>query len=215
MNTIVGKKIGMTRVYNPETGVQTPVTVIEVGPCTVVQRKTLASDGYDAAQLGFLPRREKNVTKPLRGHFAKAGAACASVLREVRLDEGEQEVKAGDTVDASLFDGAAFVDVTAHTKGRGFQGVVKRYRMGGGRASHGGKGSLRSPGSIGMREWPGRVFKNKKMPGQMGNRQVTVQNLRVVQVRPEDHAILVEGAVPGPTGGVVLVRKAIKKAAKS
>lgn len=215
MDAIIGKKIGMTRVFNPATGEQTPVTVIEVGPCTVVQRKTTAEDGYEAVQLGFEPRRESRLTQPLRGHFKKAGVAGANRLREVRLQAGDEGMKVGDTVDASMLEGAAYVDVTAHSKGRGFQGVVKRWRMGGGRASHGGKSKLRSPGSIGMREWPARIWKNKHMPGHMGHRQVTVQNLRVVQVRTADHALLVEGAVPGPNGGLVMVRKAVKKATKS
>lgn len=214
MDTLIGKKLGMTQVFDDE-GRQIPVTVLAVGPCTVVQRKTVERDGYEAAQLGFDPQKESRVTRPLRGHFMKAGAAPCRVLGEVRLDPATDEgVQSGTEIGVTLFEDVAFVDVTATSKGRGFQGVVKRHGMGGGRASHGG-GNLRGPGSIGMCEWPARVLKGKKLPGHMGNRRVTVQNLKVVAVRGEDHALLVRGAVPGPTGGVVVVRKAIKKAAKA
>ena len=209
MQTLIGKKIGMTRVYD-DAGKQVPVTVVQVGPCAVVQRKTAKTDGYEAVQLGFGEQKESRLTKPVQGHFKKAGAQPAQVLREVRLAQGE-DAKAGDVVTAKVFEGVKFVDVLGHTKGRGFQGVVKRFKFGGGRAAHGG-GWLRKPGSIGNREWPGRVFKNKRLPGHMGSVDITTQNLRVVKVLADDHALLLEGAVPGPVGGLVLVRKAIKKA---
>ena len=209
MQALIGKKIGMTRVYD-DAGVQVPVTVVQVGPCTVVQRKAKDSDGYEAVQLGFEEQKESRLSKPLRGHFKKAGAKPQKVLREVRLAKGE-DAKAGDVVTAKAFEGVKFVDVLGHTKGRGFQGVVKRFGFAGGRASHGG-GWNRKPGSIGNREWPARVFKNKRLPGHMGSVDVTTQNLRVVKVLADDHALLLEGAVPGPVGGIVLVRKAIKKA---
>ena len=209
MQTLIGKKIGMTRVYD-DAGVQVPVTVVQVGPCVVVQRKSAKPDGYEAVQLGFQEQKESRLTKPQQGHFKKAGAKPQKVLREVRVDAAE-EAKAGDVLTAKMFDGVKFVDVLGHTKGRGFQGVVKRFRFAGGRASHGG-GWNRKPGSIGNREWPARVFKNKKLPGHMGSVDVTTQNLRVVKVLADDHALLLEGAVPGPMGGIVLVRKAIKKA---
>ena len=209
MQTLIGKKIGMTRVYD-DAGVQVPVTVVQVGPCVVVQRKSAKPDGYEAVQLGFQEQKESRLTKPLQGHFKKAGAKPQKVLREVRVDAAE-EAKAGDVLTAKAFEGVKFVDVLGHTKGRGFQGVVKRFRFAGGRASHGG-GWNRKPGSIGNREWPARVFKNKKLPGHMGSVDITTQNLRVVKVLADDHALLLEGAVPGPTGGLVLVRKAIKKA---
>ena len=209
MQTLIGKKIGMTRVYD-DAGVQVPVTVVQVGPCVVVQRKSAKPDGYEAVQLGFQEQKESRLTKPLQGHFKKAGAKPQKVLREVRVDAAE-EAKAGDVLTAKAFEGVKFVDVLGHTKGRGFQGVVKRFRFAGGRASHGG-GWNRKPGSIGNREWPARVFKNKKLPGHMGSVDITTQNLRVVKVLADDHALLLEGAVPGPTGGIVLVRKAIKKA---
>ena len=209
MQTLIGKKIGMTRVYDDQ-GVQVPVTVVQVGPCVVVQRKSAKPDGYEAVQLGFAEQKEARLSKAEQGHFKKAGAKAQKILREVRVDAAEA-AKAGDVLTAALFEGVKFVDVLGHTKGRGFQGVVKRFGFAGGRASHGG-GWNRKPGSIGNREWPARVFKNKKLPGHMGSVDITTQNLRVVKVLADDHALLLEGAVPGPTGGIVLVRKAIKKA---
>ena len=208
MQTLIGKKIGRTRVYD-ENGVQVPVTVVQVGPCTVVQRKTAATDGYEAAQLGFGAQKAQRLSKAERGHLEKAKAEPVKVLREVRVD-ADDAVKAGDVLTASLFEGVKFVDVIGQTKGRGFQGVIKRYKMAGGRETHGGAWTRR-PGSIGNREWPARVCKNKKLPGQMGSVQVTTQNLRVVKVLAEDNALLLEGAVQGPAGGIVLVRKALKK----
>ena len=209
MQTLIGKKIGMTRVYD-ERGLQVPVTVVQVGPCVVTQRKTAAADGYEAAQLGFEEQKESRLTKAERGHLAKAGVKPQKLLREVRLEAGDA-AQAGDVLTAKVFEGVKYVDVLGHTKGRGFQGVVKRFKFAGGRASHGG-GWNRRPGSIGNREWPARVFKNKKLPGHMGSVDITTQNLRVVKVLADDHALLLEGAVPGPMGGIVLVRKAIKKA---
>ncbi len=209
MQTLIGRKVGMTRVYD-DRGVQVPVTVVQVGPCVVVQRKTAQTDGYEAVQIGFEEQKESRLTKPELGHFKKGGAKPQKVLREVRLAAGD-EAKAGDVLTAKVFEDVAYVDVLGHTKGRGFQGVIRRYRMRGGRASHGG-GWTRRPGSIGNREWPARVFKNKKLPGHMGSLDITTQNLRVVKVLAEESALLLEGAVPGPNGGIVLVRKAIKKA---
>lgn len=209
MQTLIGKKIGMTRVYD-DSGVQVPVTVVQVGPCVVVQRKSAKPDGYEAVQLGFEEQKESRLTKAEQGHFKKAGTKAQKVVREVRV-EADEAAKAGDVLTAAMFDGVKFVDVLGHTKGRGFQGVVKRFQFAGGRASHGG-GWNRKPGSIGNREWPARVFKNKKLPGHMGSVDITTQNLRVIKVLTEDHALLLEGAVPGPVGGIVLVRKAIKKA---
>ena len=209
MQTLIGKKIGMTRVYD-DSGVQVPVTVVQVGPCVVVQRKSAKPDGYEAVQLGFEEQKESRLTKAEQGHFKKAGTKAQKVVREVRV-EADEAAKAGDVLTAAMFDGVKFVDVLGHTKGRGFQGVVKRFQFAGGRASHGG-GWNRKPGSIGNREWPARVFKNKKLPGHMGSVDITTQNLRVVKVLADDHALLLEGAVPGPVGGIVLVRKAIKKA---
>lgn len=210
MTGLLGQKIGMTRVYG-EDGRQMPVTILEMGPCVVVQRKTLASDGYDAVQLGIKEYKENRANKPQAARFKKAGVTPRRHLREFRLDSGEER-KPGDIVTAAVFKDVKFVDVTGVTKGRGFQGVVKRHRMAGGPASH-GSSSKRRVGSVGCRELPGRIHKNKRMPGHMGHVTVTMQNLRVVQVVPEENLILVLGAVPGPTGGLILVAKALKKAA--
>jgi len=211
MQAIIGKKIGMTQVFDAQ-GVHIPVTVLQVGPCVVVQVKTAANEGYSAAQLGFGEAKAKQAGKPLEGHFKKAGQTVKRVLREVKLDAGET-VKVGDIVGAALFKDVGFVDVIGVTKGRGFQGVVKRHGFAGGPASH-GHTAHRRPGSIGNRTWPSRVFKNRRMGGHTGFVRMTQQNLKIVQVREDDNVILVCGAVPGPTGCVLLVRKAIKKAAK-
>jgi large subunit ribosomal protein L3 len=208
MKGLIGKKLGMTSVYD-ESGTAVPVTVIEAGPCVVVQRKTNDKEGYSAVQLGFDDQKEQRLNKPTVGHFKKAGVDAKRVLNEFRVDESA-EVNVGDVVNASAFEEVNYVDIIATGKGRGFQGVVKRYDFGGGRASHGG-GWTRRPGSIGMCEFPGRVFKGKKMPGHMGSRRVTTQNLKVVQVRPEENLILVKGSVPGANGGIVVIKEALKK----
>lgn len=208
MQGIIGKKLGMTQVYDQD-GQHVPVTVIEVGPCVVLQRKHADRDGYEAVQLGFIDQKEQRLSKPLQGQFKKAGVAPKRIVREFRV-AADHAAKPGDTITSEIFEQTTYVDVLGVTKGRGFQGVVKRHRMGGGPAAH-GHTSHRRPGSIGMRTQPGRIFKNKRMPGHMGNVNITVQNLKVVQVRKEDNAILVRGAIPGPTGSIVLVRKAIKK----
>lgn len=209
MKSLIGKKIGMTQIFDDE-GCRVPVTVIEAGPCSVVQRKTVAVDGYEAIQIGFGEQKEHRVSKPLLGHFKKAGVAPMRELAEVIVSE-EDEAKAGDTLTAGIFEETTYVDVIGKTKGKGFQGVVKRHGFGGGRASHGGKSTLRVPGSIGMCEFPARVFKGKKMAGQMGNTTITVQNIKVVQVRPEENLILVKGAVPGANGSTIVLREALKK----
>jgi large subunit ribosomal protein L3 len=208
MQGLIGKKLGMTQVYD-ENGHHVPVTVIEVGPCVVLQRKIKDRDGYEAVQVGYAEQKEQRMTKPLLGHFKKAGSTPKKVVKEFRVSADDAS-KVGDTLTAQSLEGLTYVDVLGVTKGRGFQGVVKRHRMGGGPAAH-GHTSHRRPGSIGQRTQPGRIFKNKRMPGHMGHVNITVQNLKVVQVRPEDNAILVRGAVPGPTGAIVVVRKAIKK----
>jgi len=199
----------MTRVF-VEDGSQVPVTVIQAGPCVVVQRKTAANDGYEAVQIGFDEQKQQRLSKPLQGHFAKAGASTKRVLAEVAV-EGSEELAPGTELGASIFEGVGYVDVSARSKGRGFQGVIKRHNFGGGRASHGSH-NKRGPGSIGQCEFPARVWKNKRLPGQMGAVKVTTQNLKVVAVRPEDNVILVQGSVPGPGGGIVTIKKAIKKA---
>ena len=208
MNGIIGKKLGMTSHYN-EDGSVIPVTVIEAGPCVVVQKKKDDKDGYNAIQLGFEDQKEERLKKPERGHFKKAGVVSKKIIKEFKVDKND-ETSVGDSVDVSIFNEINFVDVVANGKGRGFQGVVKRYDFGGGRASHGG-GWLRRPGSIGMCTSPARVFKGKKMPGHMGNKKVTTQNLRVVSVRPDENIILIKGSVPGANGSIVTIRQALKK----
>ena len=198
----------MTQVFD-EQGVQVPVTVIQAGPCVVVQRKTAAKDGYDAVQLGFIDQKEQRLTSPARGHFKKASVAPKRVVREFRLS-GDQEIKVGDTVTAAIFDGASHVDVIGISKGLGFQGVVRRHGMVGGGAAHGSMMHRRG-GAIGNRTWPARIFPNKRMQGHMGHSRVTVQNLKVVKVDGGDSILLVRGAVPGPAGSFVVVRKAVKK----
>jgi len=207
---LLGKKLGMTQVYN-EKGILIPVTVIQAGPCVVVDVKTEEKDGYCALQLGFGRRKVKNVEKPLLGLYKKSGAdnGPPAIVREIRLAE-EPKVELGSEVKADIFSAEEYLDVTGTTKGRGFQGVVKRWNFAGGRYSHGG-GWKRKPGSVGCREWPAHVIKGKKMPGQMGNVRRTIQNLQVVKVNAEDSLLFVKGAVPGPTGGIVLVKSARKK----
>ena len=213
MKNLIGKKIGMTQIYD-EQGRIVPVTVIEAGPCVVVDLKTKARDGYSAVQLGFGRRKAKNMTKAVLGHCAKAnykefGTVC---LREFRTAE-DANLELGSELKADVFAANDYIDVTGTIKGRGFAGVVKRYRFGGGRASHGGAWTRRT-GSIGQCEFPGRVDRGKKMPGHMGNCSRTIQNLQIVRVMPEDNVILVRGAVPGANGGVLLLKNAVKKPAK-
>jgi large subunit ribosomal protein L3 len=208
MQGLIGKKLGMTQVYDDK-GQHVPVTVIQIGPCVVLQRKISARDGYEAIQVGYLDQKEQRVNKAQLGHNKKSGASPKRIVKEFRVS-ADHAAKEGDTLTSDMFDGVTYVDISGVTKGKGFQGVVKRHGMGGGPAAH-GHTSHRRPGSIGMRTQPGRIFKNKRMPGHMGNVNVTVQNLKVVQVRKDDHAILVHGAIPGPTGSIVVVRKAIKR----
>ena len=208
MKGLIGKKLGMTSIYDDK-GAAVPVTVLEVGPCVVVQRKDEERDGYSAIQLGYAEQKEQRLNKPKLGHYKKAGVEAHRVLREFRVT-ADSEVAIGDVVDVRAFEEVNFVDVVATGKGRGFQGVVKRYDFGGGRASHGG-GWLRRTGSIGMCEFPGRVFKGKKMPGHMGSKRVTTQNLRVMQVRADENLILIKGSIPGANGGIVTVKEALKK----
>jgi large subunit ribosomal protein L3 len=212
ISSLLGKKIGMTRVFDAQ-GDQVPVTVIQVGPCVVVQRKTVASDGYSAAQLGFEPKKPSRCRKPEAGHFKKAGVDPARLVQEVPVDDADP-LKAGDRVTAEVFKDVGHVDVCGVTKGRGFQGVIRRHHMSGQPMSH-GHTMHRRPGSVGMREHPGRILRNQRMPGHLGHVRVTTQNLRVVQVRPEDDVILVCGSVPGPNGGWLVVSRAAKKAGAS
>ena len=207
VDAILGRKLGMTQIF-AENGDVVPVTVLKAGPCVVVQRKTAGKDGYEAVQLGLveLPG-PKHLTKALEGHFKKAGANPVRFLREVRLAPGSGDVKVGDKVLVDRFAVNEYVDVTGVSKGRGFAGVQKRHHFGGGGGSHGSM-FHRAPGSIGASAFPSRVLKGVRAAGHMGVDRVTVRNLRVVQVLPDDNTLLVNGAVPGPDGGYVVVRKA-------
>jgi large subunit ribosomal protein L3 len=204
---LIARKRGMTQVFG-EDGTSIPVTVLEAGPCTVVQVKTQASDGYDALQIGFEPKR-KNVGKPMAGHFKKAGVGAVRVLREVRL-ESVDGYQVGQTLTVDLFKPGELVDVTGLRKGRGFQGGIKRHGWTGGEATHGSM-FHRAPGSIGASSDPSRVFPGHRLPGRMGPERVTTLHLEVVRVLPEQHLLAVRGAVPGATGGLLLVRKSRKE----
>jgi len=206
INGLLGKKIGMTQVYAAD-GQRIAVTAIEAGPCVVLQKKTVATDGYSAAQVGFLPKRAERVNKPEMGHFKKTGKGAFAHLREFPVAEDDCSV--GEELTCEIFAAGDRIDVTGISKGKGFQGVIKRWGFSGGRATHGST-FHRAPGSIGQSAWPSKVFRGKKMPGQMGNARVTTHNLVVVDVRPEQNLILVQGAVPGPKNGIVSIRKGIK-----
>jgi large subunit ribosomal protein L3 len=206
---ILGKKIGMTQVFD-EKGDVHPITVLEVGPCVVTQLKTLANDGYQAAQIGLVEFvKAKNLTKGQLGHLAKTEAPPVKVVREVELEvtpEGEENTKAGDRVLVDIFSEARFVDVIGTSKGRGFAGVVKRHKFAGGPKSHGHMFQVQ--GSIGASSFPSRVFPGQRMPGHFGAEQITVRNLRIRGIDVEENLLMVEGAVPGPREGYVLVSKA-------
>jgi large subunit ribosomal protein L3 len=207
INALLGKKVGMTSVYN-EAGELLPVTVIELGPCTVVQVKTAKTDGYTSLQLGFAERKPKNVTQPVAGHYKKASVTPKWFLREVGWDGKDADLKAGSVLKADVFAGQKKVDVIGTSKGKGFQGVVRRHGFKGGPVTHGQCDRLRAPGSIGQSSFPSRVLKGTRMAGRMGGIQHTMRNLKVVRVDAERNAILVEGPVAGPTGAYVIVRRA-------
>ena len=211
MEGLIGKKVGMTQVYDAE-GVRTCVTVIEVGPCPVVQLKTLEKDGYSAAQVGFGPQKAHRLSKAVQKHFEKAGVEAMKVLKEFALDEGEA-LEVGKAVTVANFEGVKYVDVTGVTKGKGFAGVLKRYGFAGGNMTHGGH-SKRRTGGLAARDLPGWIEKGKKMPGHMGAVSRKAMNLEVVAVRPEDNALLVKGSVPGARNGIVIVRKSLKNNVK-
>ncbi|EFI41418.1 MULTISPECIES: 50S ribosomal protein L3 [Peptoniphilus] len=207
MKLLIGKKIGMTQIFDEE-GKVTPVTVIEAEPNVVVQKKTVEVDGYNAVQVatGFV--KERRVNKPLKGHFAKAGVECKKNLREFRTEEVEN-YNIGDEIKVDLFSVGEFIDVTGTSKGKGTQGVIRRHGFGRGRETHGSK-FHRMPGGMGAATYPGKVFKNHRMAGKMGNEQVTVQNLEVVRVDLEKNLILVKGAIPGPKKGIVTLKETVK-----
>ena len=204
---IIGRKVGMTQIFT-EDGKVVPVTVLEAGPCVVTQKKTVENDGYQAVQIGFEDLREKLVTKPLKGHFNKAQTAYKRVLREFDLDDA---LAVGDIIKADTFAAGDKVDVTGISKGKGFQGAIKRHGFHTGPMAH-GSGYHRHQGSMGSNTDPSRVFKGKGMPGHMGSEQVTVQNLDIVKVDAENNIIAIKGAVPGPNGGLIVVKSAVKKA---
>ena len=208
--TLIGKKLGMSQIFD-EKGRLTPVTVIQAGPCTVLETKTAEKHGYSALQLGFGERKAKNVSKAVKGHCKQAGLEehPPAKIKEFRLNS-DSEMAPGGKIDATAFAVGEFVDISGTMKGRGFQGVVKRYNFRGGRYSHGG-GWKRKGGSIGQCEFPARVYKGKRMPGQMGNVKKTIQNLLVVKISAEDNVICVKGAIPGPKGGYVSINAAKKK----
>jgi large subunit ribosomal protein L3 len=204
---ILGRKLGMTQIFD-ENGKIIPVTVIEAGPCVVVQKKTTEKDGYDAIQVGFDDIREKLVNKPKKGHFAKAGSSLKRFLREFRLED-TSSYEAGQEIKADIFAAGEKIDVSGVSKGKGFQGTIKRWNAHRGPMSHGSK-FHRAVGSMGASSSPSRTFKNKKLPGHMGNVNTTVLNLQVAKVMPEKNIILIKGGVPGPNKGFVVIRNSVK-----
>ena len=210
---IIGRKLGMTQLFL-EDGSVIPVTVVEAGPCKVIQKKTREKDGYNALQLGFLPKDSKRVNKPLSGHFKKAGADPCYHIKEFRVDHVD-EYEMGQEVTLSLFQPGQFVDVIGVSKGKGFQGVIKRHGFHGFPASRGTHEYFRHGGSVGANSYPAHVFKDMKMPGHHGNQRVTVQNIRVMDVKEDQNLILLRGGIPGSPKGWVLIRNAIKKEAAS
>jgi large subunit ribosomal protein L3 len=205
MEGILGRKLGMTQIY-AEDGTAVPVTVIQAGPCLVVQRKTVERDGYDAIQIGLVEAKPAKLGQPLTGHFRKAGVAPTRRLVEFDLSSGE-DANPGDEVTVTIFTEKEWVDVVGTSKGKGYQGVMKRHGFAGGRASHGSM-FHRAPGSIGSSAYPSRVFKGMRAGGRMGGERITVKNLQVVKIDPEKNLIYVRGAVPGPTSGYLAIRRA-------
>jgi len=210
MDGLIGKKLGMTQLFD-EKGKVTPVTVLQVGPCFVVQRKSSDKEGYNAVQLGFGKKKIKNVTKPLQGHFEKSDFKEGfEALREIKIDPGEDH-KIGESLSVDIFEVGEYVDVTGKSKGKGFAGVIKRHHFHGSPAAHGTHEYFRHGGSIGSSAYPAKVFKGMKMPGQYGNERVTIQNLVIVEIKKDRNLMMVKGAVPGPNGGIVMVKRAVKK----
>ncbi len=205
MPGLLGKKIGMTSVFSAD-GKNVPCTVIEVGPCVVTQVKTLENDGYEALQLGYEEQKEKHTTKPELGHFKKAGVTPKRHLAEFKGFEGEY--KLGDAITVEMFAEGDFVDIAGTSKGKGFQGVVKRHGFGGvGQTTHGQHNRLRAPGSVGACSYPAKVFKGMRMAGQTGNKRVTVQNLQVLKVIADHNLLMIKGSIPGSKGSIVIIEK--------
>jgi large subunit ribosomal protein L3 len=206
LNGIIGKKLGMTQIFAPD-GTVTPVTVIKAGPCVVVQRKTVSTDGYEAVQLGFVEEQApKRTNKPMKGHFEKAGIPPTRILREFRLEESGDGIGVGDKVLVDLFSENDVVDVVGVSKGRGFAGFIKRHGFSGGRATHGSM-FHRAPGSIGASAYPSRVIKGTRMAGHMGVERKTVKNLKIMRVNAEENILFIRGAIPGPNGAYLLIKK--------
>ena len=205
---IIGRKLGMTQVFS-DGGDILPVTVIEAGPCVVVQKKTLDNDGYNVLQLGYSEKKVKKLNKPLKGHFKRHNATPSVYLKEFGVDNIE-DYQEGDSITIDIFNAGDFVDITGVSKGKGFAGVVKRWGFSGGPAGHGSM-FHKSPGSIGASATPSRVFKGRKMPGRLGGKRVTVQNIQVVEVKPDKNIILLKGAVPGSSNGIITIKSSVKK----
>ena len=204
---ILGTKLGMTQMFR-EDGTMIPVTVVLAGPCPVVQKKSVEHDGYEAVQVAFKPIREKLCTKPMLGHFKKAGVEAHRYTREFKFDD-TAAYEVGQVIKADIFANGDHVDVTATSKGKGFEGNIKRWNQGRGRKTHGSH-SYRVPGSMGACTYPGEVFKTKHLPGHMGSERVTVQNLEIVKIDAENNLIAIKGAVPGPKGGIVYIVDSVK-----
>jgi len=205
MQLLIGRKLGMTQIFE-ESGAATPVSVIQVGPCPIVQVKTPETDGYSAIQIGFDEKKRSRVSKPLEGHHKRAGIAPCRVLKEVRVEDPDQ-FKVGDMLDVKMFEGTDRVHVVGVSKGRGFAGTVRRHNFTRGPETHGSM-NIREPGSVGMCATPSRIFKGKRLPGRMGGRRTTVRNLKLVQVDAENNLLYVKGAVPGANNGIVFIRRA-------
>lgn len=204
---ILGTKVGMTQIFTPE-GRVIPVTVVAAGPCVVIQKKTVEHDGYNAVQVGYGNIREKLVNKPEKGHFSKAGTGIKRYVKEFKLEDST-DYQVGQAIKADVFGIGDHVDVSGVTKGKGFQGVIKRWNQSRGPMAHGSR-FHRSPGSMGSNSSPARVFKNKNLPGHMGNHHMTIQNLEVIRIDPEKNVILVKGALPGANGSLVVIRETVK-----
>jgi len=209
---ILGKKVGTTQIFNEKNGARIAVTILEVGPCEVIQKKTSEGDGYNCLQLGLGDERKQNINKPQEGHFKKAGVAAKKHLKELKFcEEVYTALKPGDKLTIEQFEVNDFIDVSSTSKGKGFAGVMKRFNFHGRPATHGTHESFRGTGSIGMHQTPGRVVKGRKMPGHMGDETVTVQNLQIVKIDAESNLLYVRGAIPGGKNALVVVRDSVKK----
>lgn len=205
---IIGKKVGMTQIFD-EKGKIIPVTVIQAGPCVVAQKKTAEKDGYNAVQLGYEDIKPAKINKPEQGHLTKAGVALKKYMREFKLDDAAEK-NVGDIIDVTVFEEGDKIDVTGISKGKGYAGTIKRWGGSRGRETHGGGPVHRHAGSMGANTDPSRIMPGKKMAGQLGNEQVTVQNLDVVKVDIENHLLVIKGAIPGPKGGLVVIKSCVK-----